>query len=39
LTQTIEAGDHWILLGQVVEGEHREGVSPMIFSRRGYFGL
>ena len=39
LTQTIEAGDHWILLGQVVEGEQREGVSPMIFSRRGYFGL
>jgi flavin reductase (DIM6/NTAB) family NADH-FMN oxidoreductase RutF len=39
LRDTIEAGDHWILIGNVVEGGHREGVSPMIFSRRGYFGL
>jgi flavin reductase (DIM6/NTAB) family NADH-FMN oxidoreductase RutF len=39
LRDTIEAGDHWILIGNVVEGDHREGVSPMIFSRRGYFGL
>ncbi len=39
LRETIEAGDHWILIGNVVEGNHRDGVSPMIFSRRGYFGL
>jgi flavin reductase (DIM6/NTAB) family NADH-FMN oxidoreductase RutF len=39
LRDTIEAGDHWILIGHVVEGDHRVGVSPMIFSRRGYFGL
>ncbi|HEX9099702.1 MAG TPA: flavin reductase family protein [Candidatus Dormibacteraeota bacterium] len=39
LRETIEAGDHWILIGNVVEGSHREGVSPMVFSRRGYFGL
>ena len=39
LQETIEAGDHWILIGEVVEGAHREGVAPMIFSRRGYFGL
>jgi len=39
LRETIEAGDHWILIGNVVEGSHREGVAPMIFSRRGYFGL
>jgi flavin reductase (DIM6/NTAB) family NADH-FMN oxidoreductase RutF len=39
LKDTIEAGDHWILIGTVVEGAHIEGVSPMIFSRRGYFGL
>ncbi len=39
LRDTIEAGDHWILIGNVVEGANREGVSPMIFSRRGYFGL
>jgi flavin reductase (DIM6/NTAB) family NADH-FMN oxidoreductase RutF len=39
LKDTIEAGDHWILIGAVVEGAHNEGVSPMIFSRRGYIGL
>ncbi len=39
LRDTIEAGDHWILIGNVVEGANRGGVSPMIFSRRGYFGL
>jgi flavin reductase (DIM6/NTAB) family NADH-FMN oxidoreductase RutF len=39
LKETIEAGDHWILIGHVVDGDHNEGVSPMIFSRRGYFGL
>ena len=39
LNDTVEAGDHWILIGNVVEGGHREGVAPMIFSRRGYFGL
>jgi flavin reductase (DIM6/NTAB) family NADH-FMN oxidoreductase RutF len=36
LRDTIEAGDHWILIGLVTEGEHREGVVPMVFSRRGY---
>jgi flavin reductase (DIM6/NTAB) family NADH-FMN oxidoreductase RutF len=39
LKDTIEAGDHWILIGTVVEGAQNEGLSPMIFSRRGYFGL
>lgn len=39
LKETIEAGDHWILIGSVIEGAHRGDVSPMIFSRRGYFGL
>ena len=39
LKETIEAGDHWVLIGEVVEGAHREGVAPMVFSRRGYFGL
>jgi len=37
--QTIEAGDHWILIGAVIDGEHNAGVSPLIFSRREYFGL
>jgi flavin reductase (DIM6/NTAB) family NADH-FMN oxidoreductase RutF len=36
LRDTIEAGDHWILIGLVTEGGHLEGVTPMIFSRRGY---
>jgi flavin reductase (DIM6/NTAB) family NADH-FMN oxidoreductase RutF len=39
LKETIEAGDHWILIGHVVDGDHNQDVSPMIFSRRGYFGL
>jgi flavin reductase (DIM6/NTAB) family NADH-FMN oxidoreductase RutF len=36
LTQTIEAGDHWILLGLVTDGAQLEGVTPMIYSRRLY---
>ena len=36
LRDTIEAGDHWILIGLVTEGDHHEGVIPMVFSRRGY---
>ncbi len=36
LMETIEAGDHWILIGQVLDGGHREGIAPMVFSRRGY---
>lgn len=36
LRDTIEAGDHWVLVGQVVEGDHREGSAPMVFTRRVY---
>lgn len=36
LRQTIEAGDHWVLIGTVVEGGHRPGVAPMIFHRREF---
>ncbi len=39
LRDTIEAGDHWILIGLVTEGSTREGVVPMVFSRRGYHQL
>ena len=39
LRDTIEAGDHWILIGLVTEGAAREGVVPMVFSRRGYHQL
>jgi flavin reductase (DIM6/NTAB) family NADH-FMN oxidoreductase RutF len=36
LRETIEAGDHWILIGLVTEGDHSESVRPMIYSRRLY---
>jgi flavin reductase (DIM6/NTAB) family NADH-FMN oxidoreductase RutF len=36
LRDTIEGGDHWILIGLVTEGSHHEGVAPMVYSRRGY---
>jgi flavin reductase (DIM6/NTAB) family NADH-FMN oxidoreductase RutF len=36
LRDTIEAGDHWVLIGLVTEGEHFAGVTPMILSRRNY---
>ena len=36
LQQTIEAGDHWILIGSVVGGGHRPDATPMVFSRRQY---
>jgi len=39
LRDTIEGGDHWVLIGLVTEGEHREGIAPLVFSRRGYFDL
>ena len=39
LEDTIEGGDHWILIGNVIDGDHDATRSPMIFSRRGYFGL
>jgi 3-hydroxy-9,10-secoandrosta-1,3,5(10)-triene-9,17-dione monooxygenase reductase component len=36
LRDTIEAGDHWVLIGLVTEGEHFAGVTPMVFSRRTF---
>jgi flavin reductase (DIM6/NTAB) family NADH-FMN oxidoreductase RutF len=36
LRDTIEAGDHWVLIGLVTAGEHREGVTPMVFARSAY---
>ncbi|HSP08504.1 MAG TPA: flavin reductase family protein, partial [Candidatus Dormibacteraeota bacterium] len=35
LRDTIEGGDHWVLIGLVTEGETREGIAPLVFSRRG----
>ena len=39
LRDTIEAGDHWVLIALVTEGGTREGVAPLVFSRRGYVDL
>jgi flavin reductase (DIM6/NTAB) family NADH-FMN oxidoreductase RutF len=39
LRDTIDAGDHWVLIGAVTEGAQREGIVPMIYSRRTYLGL
>jgi len=39
LRETIDAGDHWILIGLVTDGAHREGVTPMIYSRRLFDAL
>jgi flavin reductase (DIM6/NTAB) family NADH-FMN oxidoreductase RutF len=36
LRDTIEGGDHWVLIGLVTEGEHFAGVTPMVFTRRTY---
>lgn len=36
LRDTIEAGDHWILIGLVTDGAHRDGVAPLVFTRRTY---
>lgn len=36
LRDTIEAGDHWVLIGLVTEGRHRDAVTPMVFTRRVY---
>jgi flavin reductase (DIM6/NTAB) family NADH-FMN oxidoreductase RutF len=30
----VEAGDHFIIVGQVEEGEHRTGVVPLMYGRR-----
>lgn len=39
LHDTVEAGDHWILVGLVTGGATKEGVTPLIFSRRAYSDL
>jgi flavin reductase (DIM6/NTAB) family NADH-FMN oxidoreductase RutF len=39
LTETIEGGDHWILIGNVVDGAQVTGATPLVYSRRDYFDL
>ena len=36
LSDTIAAGDHWILIGTVVDGKHNHAVAPMLYHRRTY---
>jgi flavin reductase (DIM6/NTAB) family NADH-FMN oxidoreductase RutF len=36
LRDTIEAGDHWVLIGLITEGRHLDGAIPMVFRRRTY---
>ncbi len=36
LRDTIEAGDHWVLIGLVTEGAHHTERQPMVFTRRAY---
>lgn len=37
--EMIEAGDHWIVIGDVVGGAHIDGVVPLVYGRRDYFDL
>ena len=39
LNDALPAGDHWILLGTVVDGAHHRGVRPMVYHRRTYLDL
>jgi flavin reductase (DIM6/NTAB) family NADH-FMN oxidoreductase RutF len=36
LRDTIEAGDHWVLIGNVVDGSHDHDVQPLLYHRRDY---
>jgi flavin reductase (DIM6/NTAB) family NADH-FMN oxidoreductase RutF len=39
LKETIEAGDHWVLIGNVVDGARIPDVAPLVYGRRDYFDL
>ena len=36
LRDTVSAGDHWILIGVVVDGGHHHDVQPLLYHRRDY---
>jgi len=36
LRDTIEAGDHWVLIGTVVDGAHSSEGQPLLYHRRRY---
>ena len=37
--QAIEAGDHWVFIGEVMEGATEEGQLPLLFHRRAFIDL
>jgi flavin reductase (DIM6/NTAB) family NADH-FMN oxidoreductase RutF len=37
--QAIEAGDHWVFIGEVCEGAVLEGRLPLVYHRRAYVDL
>jgi 3-hydroxy-9,10-secoandrosta-1,3,5(10)-triene-9,17-dione monooxygenase reductase component len=39
LYQVVNAGDHAIVIGLILGGEHRLGASPLMYFRRGYSGF
>jgi len=39
LYQVVSAGDHAIVIGLILDGEHRLGASPLMYFRRDYSGF
>jgi flavin reductase (DIM6/NTAB) family NADH-FMN oxidoreductase RutF len=39
LYQIVSAGDHAIVIGLILDGEHRLGVSPLMYFRRAFSGF
>lgn len=37
--QAIQAGDHWVFIGEVRDGEVIEGRLPLVYHRRGFIDL
>jgi flavin reductase (DIM6/NTAB) family NADH-FMN oxidoreductase RutF len=37
--RTVDAGDHTIVIGLIVDGQHRLDVSPLMYFRRNYSGF
>ncbi|HKA66496.1 MAG TPA: flavin reductase family protein, partial [Solirubrobacterales bacterium] len=37
--KALEAGDHWIFIGEVMEGATAEGQLPLVFHRRAFIDL
>ena len=39
LYQVVSAGDHAIVIGLILDGEHKLGISPLMYFRRAYSGF